>query len=133
MRKMISNTKIAVKDGKVGTMIGGGTFTGSTQISTEESTQVLITGITKVVGNNWIPTGGPFDYQSLVEGTLYLKVVPELDYRNYIVRIGEDVWGVINSSTPSQFEGNVSVNQDGFKHGEKVEVGKIFKAFKLED
>lgn len=132
MRKMISNNVIAVKNGKVGTMIGGGSFTASTQFSTEDSTQVLITGITKV-GTNWETTGGPFDYNSLEEGTLYLKVVPELDYRRYLVRIGQDVWGVVNYSIPATFEGNVKVNQDGFKHGEKAEVGKIFKAFKLED
>lgn len=133
MRKMISNNVITVKNGRVGTMVATGSFLRGTSPADSPTRYIkLVSGITKA-GSNWELTGGPFDYPSFEDGSLNLVVISELGYNNYILRVGENLYGITNVSTPASFEGNITIHPENIQNNEHIEMGKTFKAFKLED
>lgn len=136
MRKMISGniaSKLAVKDGKIGTFISAGSFLrGTSPAASPTRFLKLASGITKL-GENWENSGGPYEVSQFEDGSLNLVVIEELGYNNYIVRLGDAVYAPIRINEKATFEGSIVVYPENIQNNEQVEVGKTFKAFKLED
>lgn len=134
MRRMISNNKIAIVNGKVGTYIDAGSFKRGRNPSTAETKKlVLASGITGFNATEWVEAAGPFDYTTFEDGDLTLIIINDFNYFNYVLRVGNKAYEQVVTSGVANFSGDIVVHQENIQNGETITTGKAFKAFKLED
>ena len=133
MRRLV-NANIVTKDGKIGTYVESGSFKRGRNPSTAETKKlVLASGITGFNATEWVEAAGPFDYSTFNDGDLTLIIINDFNYFNYVLRVGTKAYEQVVTSGTAAFTGNVVVHQENIQNGETVSVGKVFKAFKLED
>lgn len=122
-----------IENGKIGTLINQGSFKrGTNPSSSVDKKLVLVSGIEEK-GNNWTEAFGPFDVSSFEDGTITLISITDFGYANYILRIGNNAYQLTDNSLTGTFTGDIVVYKENITYNEIINVGKVFKAFKLEE